>query len=143
MLVIGVRSSWLTVERKSFFVWSSWASRSTTSFSEARASCDVALLPAALGDVLGHGEVAGRGAGGGVPAAEGDRGGEQGAVGAPEAPVRDVGVVRGVQQRADGGVQARRLGRLLVAERDGVLLVAAFGEHDRHASEQLARPGSR
>ena len=78
----------------------------------------VALLTAALGDVLGHGEVAGRGATGGVPTAQRDRGGQQGAVGAAEAPVRDVGVVRGVQQRSDGGVQARRVGPLVVAERD-------------------------
>ncbi len=42
MLVIGVRSSWLTVAMKSFLVRSTWASRSTICFSASSAAVTIA-----------------------------------------------------------------------------------------------------
>ena len=52
MLVIGVRSSWLTLETSSCLTWSTSSSRSTEACSRSRAAQQRVLHPDALGHVL-------------------------------------------------------------------------------------------
>ena len=60
MLVIGVRSSWLTLETKVSLSWSTSRSRSTEARSRGQRELQRPLGGHPLGDVLGGGDVAGR-----------------------------------------------------------------------------------
>ena len=143
MLVIGVRSSWLTVERKSFLVSSSWARRSVSCFSWASASSIDLLVAPALGDVVGDGEVAGGLALLVVAPAERDRDRPQLAVGPLQVPVPgDVAEVV-AQERLDQGAQRGPVGLASDVEGDQLSALVVAGDPDDGPPDDLRAPCGR